>query len=347
MRSLLLLALVTTVGAAAATAAPEDPPKPAPAPAGAVYKNDPLGLRLEGPPGWTLVADKGGVTTWTRLATWSDKTTDVEAVLSARERKAASLAALEETVKKEWATDPTFTVTTTQVVQPTALKPVGMLLLEATQVRKPTPKPGEPPSAPVIWQVNAAYVLGAGHEYLLYAQGRATVWSRVRGKLDALRDSITLSASPRGAEGEGAYRDDRRGFTCRYPRGYAVVVPQRPEHVVEFQGVGADDAVLGVYHIKFAEAVERDAERVVAYYAEEQHGEASSAPFEVGGRPGMLVTARASVGGAEQTVFLAVVKRGADEVFRLKAAMPRAQEARGRSAFDALVRSFVLGPAPR
>jgi hypothetical protein len=56
----------------------------------------------------------------------------------------------------------------------------------------------------------------------------------------------------------------------------------------------------------------------------------------------MLVTARANVGGKDQTFFIAIAKRGG-EFFRLRAAMPRAGEAEGKRLFDAFLATVTLG----
>jgi hypothetical protein len=168
----------------------------------------------------------------------------------------------------------------------------------------------------------------------------------VKPLADAVRNSFLLTAVAKGPEGEGAFQDEGRGVTCKYPEGYTVRLPRRQNHVVEFAGVSAEQVVLGIYHFPGEQSIEQDAETLVKYYAEEQGGEAATEPVQVGGRAGTLVVARASVGGKDQTFFIAVTKRE-EEFFRFRGAVAKGQEAEGRKAFDTFLRSIQIGPAPR
>jgi hypothetical protein len=234
-------------------------------------------------------------------------------------------------------------------VTPTALRPVGMVQVEATQIRQPAKAaPGAPPTpaagaaaTPVLWHLLVTYVMAQRYEVLVYATGPAAAWPRARGGVQALIDSITLSAPPRGAEGEGAYRNDERGFSVRYPKGSTVVVPQRRDHVISFVPTGADQPVLDVYLIEWKESAGQDAERLVKHFTESRGGEATSGPGDVAGQPGFVVTAQVVEAGRESTVKIALLKRG-DELFRLRASYPRTAEAAGAAAFEEFRKSFTL-----
>jgi hypothetical protein len=313
-----------------------------------VYRNDGLGVQVTGPAGWKMATAKTTPTQWSPLVTFYDPGTDTEATLHVRPRRSATVKDLTAELQKEWSADRTITVVGSRAVEPTARNAAAGVVFEATQTKpatRPEAKPGAPapaPAAPTTWYVMATYWLGPGYEFLLYAQSRSTLWSRMRPFLEGVRDSFQLAAAARGPEGEGAYQDEARGFSCRFPKGYTVRVPARKNHVVEFAGVSADQPVLGVYHFASASTVEQDAQSLVAYYTEEQNGEATAAPHQVAASPGMLVTARANVGGKDQTFFVAIAKRGG-EFFRLRAAVPRAAEAEGKRVFDAFLGTVTLG----
>jgi hypothetical protein len=322
-------------------------------PAGSDYRNEALGLTLKGPAGWKMTAEKETVSAWKRLVTFYDAGTEADAVLTVRERKHATVQDLEAGIRREWATDRSFTVNSVQTVPATPGRSHPSVVLEATQVVVP-PRPTSPSGAPapapppVTYFIQATYWLGPGHEFLLYAKSRNTLWTRVRPLVEQVRASFALAAAPEtGPAGEGGFADETLGFTCRYPSGYSVRLPKSKSFRVEFKGVGADAPVLSVHHFTGDFPVENDAQGLVKYYAEDQAGEASAEPHEVGGRPGMLVTARAVVEGKPTTVFIGVAKRGDQEFFRVRASMPREAEARGRSVFLAFLNSFGIGAPPR
>jgi hypothetical protein len=347
-------------------AAPDDAPAGGPAGApsaakgGPTYKNEVLGLSIQGPSGWQMAANpKSAPIQWMQLVNFYDVPTDTDINLNVRPRKSSSIGELRDAVQKEWSGDKTFTVLATRTVDATPLRPVPSVEIEATQSvtppAAPRPKtgPGEvpPPPAPapqaVSYYVSATYWLAPGYEYLVLARTRATLWSRIRPLAEAVRDSLLIAAQPAGPEGEGAFQDDANAFTCKYPRGYAVRLPQRSNHVVEFTGVSADAPVLGVYHFVAEGDVDHDAAQLVKYYTDDLSGEATTSPVEFGGKSGLLVTARANVGGKDQTVFIAICRRGEKEFFRFRAAVSRAQEVDGKKVFDDFLRSVKIGPAPQ
>jgi hypothetical protein len=353
------LALVALAPPGVAGAAPEDE-------AGARYRNENLGIALRGPKGWRMVADKGAVKEWTRLVTFYEPATNAEAVLTMRERAHVSLPQLFEEVRKEWAADKSFVVTSTRTLEPTNVDPVGSIVIEATQTvapkaaapRQPAKPPAEgerapaaPPATPApaaqTWNVMATYWLGAGYEYLLYSRAPAQVWARAKPGFDAVRSSFQLQSASAAPKGEGAYQDETRGFACRFPGGYGVRLPRSRDHVVEFEPVSAEQPALGIYHFRADHSVEDDAKRIVAFYVDEFGGEGEVGSVTVGGREATLVTAHAVVRGVERTYFLAVFKRGDGEFFRVRADVPRLQEAAGRAVFDAFLASFQLGATPR
>jgi len=317
------------------------------------FRHPSAGVAADVPPGWRVAADRGGPAAWKRLATFWDPKTDSDAVLSARARNASNLEDLEASVRAEWAATPELLITASRRL-PAAppARPVPMLVLDATYTKKAEPNKGEAPPAvpppPVTWRINATYCLAGGFEYLLYAQAQATHWSRVEPALSTLRLSLSfpLGASADGPVGEGAYRNEEHAFSCRHPKDYSVVVPQRSAHVVRFEGPSADDCELGVYHIAFDGSDEEDATRLVEHYVS-SGGQARQRTLEVFGKPARLVEAQASVGGKDVTILVAVVKRGGSEVFRLRAQMPRGSEAKGRRVFDAFVASFQMGAAAK
>jgi hypothetical protein len=345
------LLLVVCAGVAAASGAVADPPAPAsppqaPAPAaGPVYKNPAVGLTITGPQGWTLKTENAAASAWKKLAVYALPGTQVEVTVSQRDRTAATLEALHAAVQKEWQAEKAYNVAGVRMVDPTALRPVGMVQVEATQIKKPEPTagaaPAGPAATPVLWHYLVSYVMVQRHEVLVHATGPAVAWPRARGAVQTLLDSIVLSAPPKGVEGEGGYRNDERGFTVRYPKGYTVVIPQRRDHVVSFVPTNADQPVLDVYLIEWKQAAADDAERLVKHFKETRGGEASAKPGDVAGMPGVLVTAEVVESGRESTVVLALFKRG-DELFRLRGSFPRTADAAGKAAFDEFLKSFAL-----
>ncbi len=339
--SLLALALC----AAPAGAAPEDPPAKK-GPKGSAYTNARMGIAARSPAGWQMVADKGAApSTWTRLVTFNDRVTDGQAVLSARPRSAPGLDALLGTVRADWDKNPKLRVSSMRKIEG-APGQAGTVVVDATFVRTPKKKPGKPgsppppPQPPVTYRVQATYYLASGYEFLLYATGQQTHWSRLRGPLSQLRSSVKFaSKGSTGPTGEGSYRDERRGFACRFPKDYTVVVPQRGNHLVQFESVNGDAPVLGVYGFKWPDSLEKDAERLVAWYEDDKAGEATTRTTEVGGNEAILVTARAEVGGVDKVFLLALFKRE-DRLFRVRAAMPAATEAGGTRIFRKFLNSF-------
>jgi hypothetical protein len=324
-------------------AAPEDAKQQA-------YTNPDMGISAQVPTGWKLVAESGArVTSWVRLATFHDSLTDGYAVLSARPRESSSLDDLLARVRADWdASKDRVSVSSVRKVMPVPPQTVGTVILDATFVHKPPAppaKPGEPtppPPTPTTYRLQATYFLGADHEYLLRAQGQQTHWSRLRAPLTLLRDSVKLKgAQSEGPQGQGVFRDDGRGFHCKYPENYTVVVPQRPNHLVQFEGLAERDAALGVYAFRWSESMEKDAERLVAYYEQDMGGEASVRRIEVSGQEAMQVRAKASVGGQEKVFLLALLKRE-DTLFRVRASMPADAEADGERTFRRFLDHFRL-----
>src|SRR5688572_30679658 len=220
-RSFLGAAALVVVASLVVSGAPRvhaEPPAPGPAPAkppaaaGPVYKNAAVGISVTGPQGWTLTSTSAEAVSWRKLAVFAAPGTQVEVTVSQRDRTVASLAALHGAVQKEWEADKSFNLAGVRTVEPTALRPVGMVQVEATQIRQPpapaprapgapaTPAAG-PAAAPVLWHLLVTYVMAQRYEVLVYATGPAASWPRTRAGVQALLDSITLAAPPRGAEG--------------------------------------------------------------------------------------------------------------------------------------------------
>ncbi len=343
---LLLAGLFLGVAAAMAGAEDEKPPAK---PQGAVYKNAETGLTAHGPFGWKMAKDKPRSVEWTRLVTWFDPKTNSDAVISRRPRTARSINELLGRVQKDWRETPELTVTSMRAVQRTAVNPIASVIVDATTVVKRKPKrPEDPPVPPVTYRISATYYLAPKAELLLYVKAQATHWSRVRGAVRDLRTSVKFdgAAANKGPKGEGAYRHDRFGFTCKYPSGYAVVAPARPAHIVQFEGLSVEAPVIGVFRIKWDAGIDKDVDRMVTYYKEELAGDATTRAIQVGSRAGTLITAHANVGGRDQTFYVVILKRGG-EIWRLKASVPQAQEGPGMQVFKTFLNSFRLGAAPR
>lgn len=348
-----LAALLVGLGAARSLEAGPGDTKSASKP-GSAYRNERLGLTADVPEGWRMVVDKGGApSSWKRLVTFNDRATDAQAVLSVRPRSAANLDQLMATTQKAWdKSRGVLRVDSMRKIEPSALQQVGRILVDASFTREAPAKPAKdgvapPPVPPVTYRVQATYLLGPENEYLLYATGQKTHWSRLRTPLKRLAASIRFTAEEKpGVKGEGSYRSDAHGFSCMFPKDYTVVQPQRSNHVALFEGKTKEEPLLSVYAIPWEETALKDAERLVTHYEEDKGGTASFKTHEVGGQEGVLVTARAVLSGEERTIQLVIVKRG-KTCFRLRASMPQRSEAKGMPLFDAFVSSFRLHAAPK
>jgi hypothetical protein len=313
--------------------------------AAAAYENPALGIRMKGPPGWRMNADTAGVSPWSRLATFYDPRSATEAVLSARTRRSASMAELRQDVEREWRTDKAFQVSAVRVSDVTPTRPLAALVVEAT-TSAPAPG-GEAGAAPVPWQVTATYWLVPGYEVLLYAKAKTAEAVALAPALEAMRQGFAVAAASRGPEGAGAYVDEERGWSCRMPAGYGVTVPRRAQHLVSFRGVSAEDPVLDVFAFTWEGDLDADARRVAAFYEQDLGGSATVAHVDVAGRPGRLVSAKAVVGGEPKVIQLAIVQRGAQEFFRVRATMLPRVEAEAVPRFQAFLADFRVGTAPR
>ena len=153
--------------------------------------------------------------------------------------------------------------------------------------------------------------------------------------------AVKIGGSANAPRGEGSYRDDVTGFSCRYPSGYGVRLPERQLHIVEF-APGTDGPVIGVYRYTSEHDLDGEAKVLLDYYkGDEVGGDAESGTTEVAGRSAALVTAHGRLAGKELVFFVAVVKRDTD-TFRLRVAAPKEQEFQAKAVFDAFIKSFVL-----
>jgi hypothetical protein len=342
----LLAALAATAGTASRATAEDAPPAPAPAAPAATYKNDALGFSIEGPPGWKLV--EGGVAPqWTTLATFSDAASASTLLVLVRNAHAVTLGKLRAEVTKTFADDKSFAVNSITDLPYSLKRPLPGLVVDATQTRPAEPVPGAPPPAtpppPVAWRLQAVYLLGGEREYLVLAQAKSAIYARFQQAIDRAIQGIALKAGSSAftARGDGAFRDDVAGFSCRYPQGYGVRLPDRTQHLVEF-APAANGPVLGVFRYETDATLEREAELLLEYYrGPEVGGEATSGSAQVSGREAAVVTAKGRVGGIDQAFFVAVVKRGND-TFRLRVASDVTQETAAKATFDAFLKSFVL-----
>lgn len=352
----ILAAAAVLASAPVVTAAPEDPPAPAaPAaqlPPGASYASPELGLALEGISGWKLGTFKGAPPAWQVIARFDDPTNGGSTVVSARRAAAVSLPKLRAEMTAQYGADKTFSVMSITDLPPNGRRRLPGLLVDGTQQRPDTAAPaagGVAPASPptVTWRVQDAYFLGGENEFLVHTQVRATLYSRLQPQILKMLDSIAVkvAGAALSPKGEGTYRDDTVGFSCRYPSGYGVRLPDRTLHLVEFSS-GAATPVIGVYRYPSEVDLDGEAKTLVDYYTGgEVGGEATSAAFEVAGRPGVLVTAKGRMGGRDQAFFVAVVKRDT-EAFRLRVAADVTQETAARAVFDTFVKGFVLSNAP-
>jgi|GEM_PF-2302410 len=357
-----LAAVAVLAFAPVVTAAPEDPPAPAaPAaqlPPGAPYASAELGLTLEGISGWRLGTFKGAPPAWQVIARFDDPTNGGTTIVSARRAAAVTLPKLRAEMTAQYAEDKTFSVMSITDLPPNGRRRLPGLLVDGTQQRPGTaPTTGgagaggssgadaAPPT--VTWRVQDAYFLGGENEFLVHTQVRATLYSRLQPQILKMLDGVAVkvAGAALSPKGEGTYRDDTAGFSCRYPSGYGVRLPDRTLHLVEFSS-GAATPVIGVYRYPSEVDLDGEAKTLVDYYTGgEVGGEATSAGFEVAGRPGVLVTAKGRMGGRDQAFYVAVVKRDT-EAFRLRVAADVTQDVAARAIFDTFVKSFVLSNAP-
>ncbi|MDA1195102.1 MAG: hypothetical protein O2894_07945 [Planctomycetota bacterium] len=335
-------------GAARLEAGPED--EPGKSAAGPTYSNDGFGVTTSGPEGWKLIEDKvAAVSVWQRLATFNDTKTDAQVVLYSRPRSASNLDALMASVRKEWdKSGDRLRVDGMRKLDASALNPIARVIVDGSFTRKAAPKKGKdgvpaPPGESTPMRVQATYYVGPGYEFLLYAQAQQTHWSRLHRQIEAMRDQLKFNKQvDSGPTGEGSYRNEKIGFTCRYPKDYAVVQPAREHHVVKFAGVSANDPDLSVYAFPYEEEASDDAQRLVAYYEGEKGGTAQRSRTEVSGTESVQVTARAMIDGVDQAIWIAVIKRG-DTCYRLRCVVPTERESTGASAFRTFLASFRFG----
>lgn len=347
LQGALLCALLVPARSASAEDAPKPaPPAPPAAPAGAIYRGQGYGVTLEGPVGWRLEEGTGVIPQWINVAVFTDPTSGGSAVLAVRKPSALRLPKLKAEVTKAYADDKTFNVTSITDQPVSGKRPMPGVLVDATQLLPAPPTPAAAPGTPpgqVSWRVLALYLLGADYEYLLYTQVRATVFPKYQAAIEKMMEgiSVKLQGSAFSPKGDGAFRDDTAGFSCRFPSGYGVRLPERTLHLVEFAPAG-DGPVLGIYRYDSEADLEHEAKTLVDYYTgSEIGGEATAGTMEVAGRSAALVTAKARIGGRDQVFFLAVVKRGND-TFRLRVAADVQQEAAAKATFEPFVKSFAL-----
>ena len=340
-------AVLASVAVSRATA--DDPPKPdATAKPGPVLEDPALGLTVEGPPGWALAKEKNAVSTWAKVATFTDPVTQATVVVSARRATAVSLTRLRAEAAKAFADDPSFKVLGTSDLPPNGRRSLPGLVVDATQTRPAPPPPaGTPPPAvpppPATWHLAEGWFLGGEIEYLVHAEARATLWSRLSPAFDAVMQGVAIrtSGSAMSPKGEGSFRDETAGFACRYPSGYGVRVSAREFERVEFAPAG-DGPVIAVFRMESDKDAESEAADLVTYYkGDEVGGDAETAPLAVSGLNGVRVAAKGRIGGRDAVDFVAVVKRDRD-AFRLRVSATPQGEAAAKTVFDAFVKSFVL-----
>ncbi len=332
-------------------AEPEDGKKKKAAPSGPTFQSKRLGIRASGPAGWTMVADKAGaVSNWQRLATFNDPKTDGQVVLYSRPRSSRGLDNLMAGVRKEWSkTASRLRMDGMRKIDASAVNPIGRVIVDGSFARKgKQAKKGKdgvpPPPAPSTpMKVQATYYLGDGHEFLLYAQSRQTHWSRLRKGLAKMRDELALTQkSATSAKGEGSYRHEGADFTCRFPKGYTVIQPQRANHLVKFVGLSGDDPAFSIYAFPYEQSAAADADRLVTFYESDKGGEASTTGLEVSGTEGVRVKAKAMLDGVDRTIFIAVFKRNT-KCYRVRCVVPSEEEAKGDAAFRTFLDAFKFG----
>ncbi len=331
----------------APTPAPPPPPAAPPASPGVTFAFPEGGLTLDGPPGWALSKTTEHVSSWALLATFSDANSGAQATLYVRRASAVTIQKLRNEVTKEFADDPSYTVNSITDLPSGMRRPWPGLLVDATQSR-PTDPPaaGQPAPPPTAFRLYAGYYLAGENEFMLAVTARAATWARVQATADRLVQNLTLKpqALPNAGRGEGGYQNDHAKFSCRFPDGYGVHVPDRENALVEF--VPATDApTLGIFRYTSEADLDGEAKALTDYYTgDEVNGEASSSPMEIAGRNGILVTAKGRIGARDQFFLVAVVKRDKD-TFRLRVAAEVTQEQAARTLFNTFVRSFrLIGP---
>lgn len=337
----LLLAALVLLAPTTGAAEPDEKEKDK----GPRYQNRELGLTATGPKGWKISVDDGRSLQWTRLATWFDEKNKSEAVLSVRPRKSKDLSALEQQVLADWkdAVKQNVLVQSPRRIEPNALQPTAQVIVDAVH-RPPvgTPQPGGRAAAPRETHYRAVYYLAPAHELLLYIKAPESLWSRLRPAMDKLRTSLRFEGGSSDiAKGEGAYRDERNGMSCVYPKDYAVVMPKAARHIARFEGVGADQPLVDIYRIPWDQGASEDAARLLTYYRDELAGEATTGNAEVSGFPAVLVDATARIQGSDQAIRIAVVKRG-DHIIRVRVAGPIAKAADVRAVFNKVAASMKL-----
>jgi hypothetical protein len=353
LSALLLAALAAPSHAQDASPTPPGPAAPpAPAVPGVPYKNDSLGLSVEGPPGWKLTESKGGAPQWTSLATFTDPATGAQAILATRRAFALTLPRLRAEVTKDYADDKTYSVGGIVDIPVSGKHPLPGLMVDATQAHLDTPPaatppaPGTPPPAPplpTVMRIQAMYLLGGDWEYLLVAQTKGSLFSRLQPLLDRMFDSLVVrvQGSALAGRGGGQYADDVAGFQCRYPENYGVRLPDRESQRVAFEPATAAP-VLGVFYYPKAGDLEQEAKVLVDYYTgPEIGGEAAVTHRQVAGRDASVVTAKGRMAGRDQVFYVAIVQRG-DNTFRLRVAADATQEIAAKATFDAFLKSFVI-----
>jgi hypothetical protein len=347
--AVLLLSFGLSTGQAGAE--PEDGKGKKAAPSGPTFQSKRLGLRASGPAGWKMVADKaGGSSNWKRLATFNDPKTDGQVVLYTRPRNSRGLDSFMAAVRKEWnKTSSRLRMDGMRKIDASGVSPIARVIVDGSFSRKgKTKKMGKdgvppPPTPSTPMKVQATYYLGAGHEFLLYAQARQTHWSRLRKGLAKMRDELTLAEKTTGTpKGEGSYRNERSDFSCRFPKGYTVIQPQRTNHLVKFVGLSGDDPAFSIYAFPWEESAAADADRLVIFYEQDKGGEASTSRTEVSGTEGIRVKAKAMLDGVDRTIFIAVFKRNTT-CYRVRCVVPSEEESKGAAAFQAFLDAFRFG----
>jgi len=357
----LLAVLLLGIGLSAPRleAGPEDGKAKKATPRGPTYRSKRLGIRTSGPAGWKLIADtSSAVSSWKRLATFNDTKTDGQVTLYARPRTSGSVDALMASVRKEWTkTAARLRLNAMRKVDVSAVNAIAKVIVDGSFSRKGKQrKKGKdgvpPPPAPSTpMKVQATYYLGAGHEFLLYAQARQTHWSRMRKGIARMRDELAFDKqTSRGPTGAGSYRNERADFSCRYPTGYTVVQPQRDHHLVKFVGLSGDDPAFSIYAFPWEDSAAKDADRLVTFYEQDKGGTASTKSTEVSGTEAVRVKAKAMIDGVDRTILIAVFKRGetcyrvrCETCYRVRCVVPSEEEAKGAAAFRTFLASFRFG----
>ena len=318
----------------------EDKPKEPAPPKGPRFADKAAGVSARGPEGWSMKADQGAPTEWTRLVTFNDPVSDADIVFSVRKKDVSSGPALLAKVRKEWAQGgPGLRVSAMRAVEATPMTPVTHVIVDGSFVRKPKARKGVP-SAPVPYRVNATYYLGPNGEYLLYAKAQETHWSRIRPRLRKVRASVTFTkAVGAHAGGRGSYRNDKVGFTCSYPPESAVVVTAYTHQVVGFVPPSNDDPTIEIYRLAFEGTPEEDSRRLITFYVEDQGGEAERSDMTIVGKEASLVTAKADVGGVERSIRIATFQRNDNTTWRIKVTGPVGDDGK----VDEALRTFIDG----